>query len=242
MKQAMLLHQLLEIEHPWLVTEVRYDPRRRKVDVWVQENSARNGWFARRLVPAHSGGEHVWRHVDLAGLTCYIHLRAASGQALPRHSWCGDGDTPFTGALALRVAALLAEGISLPSVCSLLNLSINELWKFKFGLESGRMRVSGHLPAAQREEPEAEPGGVPSALHPVWERLLEGSLELDIRVLSLKLLLARLREQMRRIQDPAVRQMKVQEVHHYFTRYAPLLKEELQQMHQAIALGNGRPS
>lgn len=242
MKQAMQLHQLLEIEQPWSVTEVRYDARRRKVDVWVQEDSGRNGWFARRLAPTQGGSERVWRHVDLAGLTCYIHLRAAADQAIPRHSWCGDGDTPFTGALALRVAALLAEGMSLPSVCSLLNLSINELWKFKFGLESGRTRVSGHLPAPPAQEPGAEPGGVPSALHPVWENLLEGKLELDIRILSLKLLLARLREQMRRIQDPAVRQMKVQEVHHYFTRYAPLLQEELHQMHRAIAPGGGRPA
>jgi hypothetical protein len=45
---------------------------------------------------------------------------------------------------------------------------------------------------------------------------------------------------MRVIADPTVRQMKVQEIHHYFVRYAPLLDAELAQMQRAMAAGNGR--
>jgi len=242
MKETDLLHQVLEIPRPWHVIDVRYDAGRRKVDIWIEEEAERGGWFLRRATRGAGGREHIWRHVDLGGWVCYIHLRAQRDQPPPSYAWCGDGDTPFTGALARRVATLLSEGVKLPTVCTLLNIPIDEVWRFKHGMETGRTRMGAIALQTPHPEEATESSGVPSAVHPVWERLLDGSFELDIRVLSLKLLLARLREQMRLIADPTVRQMKVQEIHHYFVRYAPLLDAELAQMQRAMSAAAGRKS
>ncbi|MBI3150256.1 MAG: hypothetical protein HYZ17_17260 [Betaproteobacteria bacterium] len=232
MKGIHWLHEVLEIPSPWQVAEVRHDARRGRIDVWVQEGEVRGGWFLSRSLRSAAIEERVWRHVDLAGWRCYIHLRAQPGRSSPSVSWCGEPDMPFTGALARRVANLLAEGVKLPLVCSVLNIPIDELWKFKHGIDTGRASV-GALAAPERTRADGDEDELPPLQHPVWQHLLEGKLDLEIRVLSLKLLLARLREQMRLIADPEVRLMKAQEIRHYFVRYAPLLGNELAQMKAA---------
>lgn len=223
------LNDILEIPSPWQVAEVRQDLRRGRIDVWVQEAEMRSGWFLSRRLRSPAVEERVWRHVDLAGWRCYIHLLAEPGRAAPGATWCGEPDMPFTGALARRVATLLAEGLKLPLVCSVLNIPIDELWKFKHGIDTGRARM-GTLARAEQVGDDSDAEGLPPLQHPVWQQLLDGTLNMDIRVLSLKLLLARLREQMRLIADPEVRLMKAQEIRHYFVRYAPLLGNELAQL------------
>ncbi len=229
MKRNHGFDEMLEVPSPWTVSDVHYDVRRARVDIWIQEGEVRSGWFLKRGARAAAGEERVWRHVDLAGWRCFIHLRAPLGQTAPNLSWCGEPDMPFTGALARKVATMLAEGIKLPVVCAVLNIPIDELWKFKFGLETGRASA-GVLVVPLGDDEDRDAYGVPPPQHPVWQHLLEGSVELRIRVLSLKLLLARLREQMRLIADPEVRTLKAQEIRRYFIRYAPLLGEELAQL------------
>ncbi len=60
--------------------------------------------------------------------------------------------------------------------------------------------------------------------------LLDGSTNIDIRVLSLKLLLTKLREQMRVITDAEVRVLKAYELQRYFLRYEQMLGHELGQL------------
>lgn len=220
MKSEDLLRQALAIEAPWQIVRVRDDLARRQVDVWVAPAAARGGWFFNARPQVDGRREQVWRHINLGHSRCLVHAEppADSGE-LP--AWCGDDELPFSRAMTRQIADMLREGVKLQSVCALLDIAIGDLWKFKHSLDNGRIGLSAGEAAASR---------VPDAEDAVWQRLLDGSAQLDIRVLSLKLLLAKLREQMRVISDPEVRQLKAYELQRYFVRYEATLGHELAQL------------
>lgn len=124
------------------------------------------------------------------------------------------------------IASMLREGVKLQSICTLLDVTIADLWKFKHNLDSGKASLTAPSVAP------ALTSSVPEADDPVWERLLDGSLNIDIRMLSLKLLLTKLRDQMRVITDPEVRVLKSYEIQRYFARYEQALGHELGQLQQ----------
>ena len=220
MKSEDLLRQALGIEAPWQIVRVRDDLGRRQVDVWVAPSANRGGWFFASRQPVDDDREQVWRHINLGTSRCLVHaVPPADGAEAP--AWCGDDELPFSRAMTRQIADMLRDGVKLQSVCALLDIAIADLWKFKHSLDNGRIGLSGGDTPASR---------VPEADDPVWERLLAGSAQLDIRVLSLKLLLAKLREQMRVISDPAVRQLKAYELQRYFVRYEAALGHELAQL------------
>jgi hypothetical protein len=72
--------------------------------------------------------------------------------------------------------------------------------------------------------------GVPDATDPVWQQLAEGQVDLDIRTLSLKLMLTRMRSQMDVIRDSDVRLLKLRELHRYFVKNKRMLGYELDQL------------
>ena len=78
-----------------------------------------------------------------------------------------------------------------------------------------------------------EDGDVPDVSDPVWMQLASGGIEPDIRVLSLKLLLTRIRSQMDIIHDDEVRMLKLRELHRYFVKNARMLGHELAQIRGA---------
>lgn len=226
MKDTELLQHMLDIRHPWQIVRARDDLGERQIHVWVGEQTPRTGWFFGSKQATAESLERVWRHLNLGGWRCYIHVPC--GQSLAGLSWCGEADLPFTRALGRQVAALLGEGIKLQSICNLLDLRIDDLWKFKHSLDSGKTGLGPASPAPAMGIPTA----VPDADHPVWEQILDGSLDIDIRALSLRLLTTKLREQMRVISDGEVRRLKAYEMHRYFVRYEHNLAHELAQLRQ----------
>lgn len=224
MKDVELLQQMLAVEKPWQVVKVRDDLGVRQVDVWIGEQSGRGGWFFGSRPAVASGPEQVWRHLNLGAWRCFVHVpMSLSAEALAGQSWCGEAEMPLTRALARQVFGLLGEGMKFPAICSLLDLRADDLWKFKHGLDNGKVGVAPEVQAIST---------VPAADDPIWERLLDGSLEIDIRVLGLKLLLTKLREQMRVITDTEVRVLKAYEMQRYFARYERMLGHELAQLRQ----------
>jgi hypothetical protein len=73
-------------------------------------------------------------------------------------------------------------------------------------------------------------GDIPDVSDPVWLKLIEGQVDLDIRALSLKLLMTRLRSQLEVITDEEVRMLKLRELHRYFVKNARMLGHELSQL------------
>jgi len=228
MKADDLLHKMLEIQSPWQIVRIREDLGKDQIDVWVGRQTGKSGWFfGSRAAAAPEEREQVWRHVNLGESRCLIHAAAIDDPAPP--GWSGQSGLPFSHALARRIAAMMREGIKLQSICGLLDLTVSDLWKFKHTLDSGKAGLSGALPPAEATSTSA----VPEPDHPVWERLLDGSLNIDIRLLSLKFLLAKLREQMRLITDGEVRVLKAYELQRYFVRYETVLGHELAQLDDA---------
>jgi hypothetical protein len=130
--------------------------------------------------------------------------------------------------MSRQIASMLLEGVKFQSICSILDVTVADLWKFKHSLDSGKAGLSSAPPPPPVAA--APSTRVPEADDPVWEKLLDGSTNIDIRVLSLKLLLTKLREQMRVITDAEVRVLKAYELQRYFLRYEQMLGHELGQL------------
>lgn len=233
-----LLRQLLLIERPWDVRDYRLDLRKRRCDVWIGQAPER-GWFGRtKTVPAAEGV--VWQHLAFGPVRFYLHVALPSGFDTRGIGWMGEPGMPFTRALAARVFALFGEGVPLQSVCTLLDLSLQDVWRYRYALDTGRAggadAVSAVRPPQTPTRPAAftEPSpadtAVPDVTDPVWLRLLDGDLSLDIKVLSLKLMLTRLRSQLDLIDDEDVRLLKLRELHRYFVKNERVLTHELDQL------------
>lgn len=235
MKIMELLHTGLEIDERWNIIDTSYDAARRQFDVQVTEPPERGGWFSRGRTSASATEKHVWRHVNIGTRRCFVHFSVTPGQLPADQPWSGEKDMPFTHALSRQIAALLMHGVNLQTICSVLDISLTDLWKLKYNLDTGKTRLVAAPAASPSPEQNARAEnvsgeGVPDTTDPIWEHLLDGSINIDIRFLSLKLLLTKLREQMRVIEDSEVRMLKVYEIQRYFERNEPRLKHELLQL------------
>jgi hypothetical protein len=232
-----LLRQLLMIDRPWEIREYKLDLRKRRCDVSISEIVER-GWFNRPLKAPSPSREQVWQHIALGPIKFFLHVSLPEGRALPDVDWMGAPDMPFTRALSNRVFTLFKEGIPLPAVCSLLDLNVLDVWRYRYALDNGRSNASGgQLPDTPTK---AKPSlddvttpsspNVPDMADPVWVRLMEGDMALDIKALSLKLMLTRVRSQLDLISDEEVRLLKLRELHRYFVKNERVLTHELSQL------------
>ena len=149
---------------------------------------------------------------------------------------------PFTRALDRQILSLLNEGVSMNGVCAILDLPVAEVWRYRYALDHGRHAVTSTeaQPASVVNPDSAAPPVVPPAApissrvpdldDPVWQRLMDGTLALDVRVLGLQLLLSRTRSQVALIADEEVRRMKLRDLHRYFVKNERMLVHELRQL------------
>jgi hypothetical protein len=84
----------------------------------------------------------VWRHIDLAGWRCHVHVQAPLGADLSALPWAGMPDMPFSQALSKQVFSLFNEGVPLNGICTITGIPLQELWKFKFSLDQGRTAMA----------------------------------------------------------------------------------------------------
>jgi hypothetical protein len=242
-----VLKSMLRIEQPWAVQAYRFDARRNRLDVTVGIEMPR-AWFGFSRAAAPGDTEiHQWRHVNLAGWHTHLRVSVPPGMRLPRAAWCGDADHPFTSGLAQRVFVLFNEGLTLRSVCAVLEIPLDEVWKYRYLLDSGKAGSDGAQmrpaasPAAMPDSVSAAAKqalaeevirheGLPDPSDPVWQGLIEGQFDIDIRLLGLKLLLAKVRSQLDVIRDEQVRMLKLGEIYRYFARNVRALDHEIEQL------------
>lgn len=85
--------------------------------------------------------------------------------------------------------------------------------------------------AAQADSPAvADKTGVPDVSDPLWLSLLLGERDLDVRALSLRLLLSKLRVQARVVKDDEMRMLKLVELHRFFEKNQAVLRHEISQL------------
>ena len=228
MKAEELLHRLLEIEPPFQIVRIREDFGKQQIDVWIGQQTGKSNWlFGAKTATVSGDKEHVWRHMNLGNSRCIIHAEASSNG--PKAPWQGEVGQPFTRAMAHLIAGMMKDGIRLQSICAILDVSVGDLWKYRHSLDSGVTGLTTPLPASVTDDG-TPASAVPDLDAPVWSRILDGTATIEIRLLSLKLLLARMKEQMRTIKDPEVRVLKCYELQRFFVRHEKMLSHELAEL------------
>jgi len=226
-----LLRQLLMIERPWEIREYKLDLATLRCEVWVAPEGERGGWFGRERRAPRVVAQHSWDHLPLGGLQVRLHVGFTTGLAPQQAPWMGEPGQPFTRALVDRLHGHFREGVTVQALCGLMGLRVQDVWRCRYAYDNG----PGKAPPPTVEA--APPGlattaRVPDLHDPVWQRLVEGDLTLDIRVLSLKLMLTRVRAQLDRVHDEGQRLQQLHELHRYFVKHERLLAHELAQMHR----------
>lgn len=228
MKTEELLHKSLDISPPWNIVRVREDLGKQQIDVWVARQTGKSWFFGSKSSAIPEDREMAWRHVNLGGCRCVVH--AVPNTDSPPLPWVGEPGMPFTHGMSRMIAAMMRDGIKLQSICAILDITVADLWKFKHTLDSGKAGLSGGNATTTAIPEASSSSNVPDPDSPIWEKLLDGSANIDIRLLGLKFLLTKLREQMRVITDPEVRTLKAYELQRYFARYEQTLGHELAQL------------
>lgn len=238
-EEMTLLNRMLQVEAPWTVRDYSFSESGRRLDVSLGIETPRS-WFGRIKKTPLEETEKVWRHVNFDQSQCYIHVFVPKGASLAKQNWAGEEDSVFTRAMARQVFALLREGAGYEGICSLLGVAFNDIWKFKYALDSGQANQPQPEPTPRPSASIAAPvipadasTPVPDVDSPVWQQLVESRLDLDIRVLSLKLLLTRIRSQLDLVQDEEMKHLKMRELHRYFLKNQRMLGHELEQLGRA---------
>jgi len=227
MKAEELLHKSLDIAPPWNIVRIREDLGKQQIDVWVARQTGKSWFFGNKSSAIPEDRELAWRHINLGVCRCVVH--AVPSIESPPPSWVGEPGMPFTHGMSRMIAAMMRDGIKLQSICAILDITVADLWKFKHTLDSGKAGLSGgSASVGMAESPSSSTVPEPDAA--IWQQLLDGSANIDIRLLGLKFLLTKLREQMRVITDPEVRVLKAYELQRYFSRYEQTLGHELAQL------------
>lgn len=230
---SIFLAKVLQIEAPWIIKDVRVDEARRRVEVSVGVEEPRS-WFGLVRKPLSASSEHVWRHLNIGTFQCYVRVVLPSGTRALRQPWAGDPDGYFTHAMVKSVVGWLGEGCDLKWIGTILGIPPLDVWRFKFAMDNGRMAVEQHPAPTDTAKPlpadGTGSGELPDVTDPIWQALAEGNFALDIRVLSLKLMLTRVKSQMDVIQDGEVRLLKIRELYRYFVKNERVLGHEIAQL------------
>ncbi|MGP1628660.1 MAG: hypothetical protein ACTS8S_03480 [Giesbergeria sp.] len=243
---------------PWRASKCTVNEVSKTIHLWITNQGVataeqRRGWFGAKMARASnkitSAEDKQWRHVDCMTYSCVIHTSDPLQPGDHELDWFGPPNNPFTKCLAKKIFQLLMEGVDMQVICEVLCIPFAELWKFKYDLDNGllnfeytpsmrrRARVQqDSLPsvATQAAAPEVKAAEttvqVPDVSDPVWEHLITGKLNIDIKTLSLQLLLTKLRQQVTQLQSKDVKIMKLRELHRYVERHQRVLRHELLQL------------
>lgn len=242
--------QAAGIPSPWRATKCSVDDVTRIVHLWItrhppQVQKTRN-WLGvmstTQADPAmvDSGPDRQWRHLNCMDYTCVIHTVDQLDARYHELPWFGQSGLPFTNRMARHVFMCLMEGMDMSALCAMLNIPFADLWKFKFALDNGHVQFD-YVPAKKARQAGSvaqnaavagfsSDKGVPDVTNPIWDQLISGELDIQIKTLSFQLILTKLRQQVRIQQSDEVKLMKLRELHRYVERNVRSLDHELKQI------------
>jgi hypothetical protein len=238
---------LLGVEAPWVVTKAQFNRELKRVDIWigVHHVQIKSGWFSRKKSPdapatISAASYEKWRHLNLAGWQSYVHSPWPTPRDLVQKPWVGEGGQHFSHALSRLIFTMMGEGASLATICAALEVNLADLWKYKLALDKGMVGSSAPVarskPAFVSTRPQAAAAKaeydslVPALDDAVWLRLASGSLDIEIKTLSLRLLLTRVKSQYQMAADDEVRALRIRELHRFFEKNQRALSHELGQL------------
>lgn len=237
------------IPHPWRAIQYRIDDVAAILHVWITRQPRpdlpkKRSWFGlgaiRPVTEALANGpEMQWRHLNCMSFSCQIHTTDVLDERHFDLPWFGQPGLPFTNRLSRQVFACLSEGMEMSALCEIFQLPFADMWKFKHALDNGQVKFeytatkktspAASGPASASQSP-ADASSVPGVDDPVWERIITGALNIQIKTLSLQLILTKLRQQVSLQQNDEVKRLKLRELHKYVERNQRSLGYELSQI------------
>lgn len=226
MKDLELCRHLLGLQPPWDVGRVRLDEPSGELHLYLGQGRA---WFGRYRP---GSGQSRWRHTNIGDCAVYVHA-ALPEQVDADLPFLGPVDQEFTHGLAQRVVTCLQAGLSYRQVCELLLIDVHLAWQIRHALSEGTL--PGTAPElAQRVSREtvgeAAPGRIPPSADPVWRQLLTDDEPMPVRMLSLKLLLARARQEFAQLHGEEARLLKINDIRRFFIKHESQLDEEIDRL------------
>ena len=249
-----ILDLILDVKSPCEIVKRTVNHKQRRIDIWIalqaslesQDKPTKSSWFGfKKAIPqvvleveaADLTTFKSWRHLDLAEWQIVVHTPSPTPSAMLDQPWTGVVGQHFSHSLSRVIFNMLAEGASLAVICTTLKINLTDLFKYKFALEKGQIGVLMHgdaarLTTALSSDALSESGVtvVPALDNVVWTAIATGKLDIEIKTLSLRLLLTKVRSQFRMAADDEVRTLHLRELHRYFERNQRVLSHELAQI------------
>lgn len=242
------------ISPPWRLSQYRIDAVTKTVHLWITRHHQhdvvkKRSWFGfgptqtvahapEPQAPAN-GPEMQWRYLNVMTFECHIHTTDRLDEQHHDLPWFGQPGLPFSNRLSHRVFICLAEGMEMSTICDLLNITFADLWKFKYALDKGLVKFEHKFPkkpamvvTPASSMPVTSTSSVPDVTDPLWERLITGELDIEIKTLGLQLMFTKLRQQFSLQQSEEVKLMKLRELHRYVERNQRGLTHELRQIRE----------
>lgn len=241
------------IAAPWRITTFQFDPMAKRLHLWLTRHppqEVKKGFFKRwsQVQPVLNPVDSVlgvqemrWRHLNCMDYACMIHTTDILD---PRHHqlpWFGKPGQPFTNRMVKHIAGSVSKGTDLSVVADLLGVDFADLWKVKFALERKGDNLNKDkapdsvIPTLPPQPISADSGlmgmdVLTSISYTVWEKLIRGELNIQIKALGFQLLLSKLRSQVAEQPTPDVIELKVRELLRFMVRNARSLDHELAQI------------
>lgn len=227
-RDTEICRQLLELKEPWVVDRIKVDAQRRELHAYLRTGKS---WFGR---PAFVQPKSCWRHANVGPLKTYIHASlpeqgTESPEALP---FLGPAGDDYTHGLAHKVIECLNAGLGYRQVCRLLDIDVYLAWQIRHAISEGVHGTDHGFEGALAES--ASPGAarqvIPPTGDPVWFNLLASDTPMDIRLLSLKLLLARSRQEFSGLTSHDAKILRVNTLRRFFIKHEKQLGHEIAQL------------
>lgn len=154
MKDTSLYEQILGLEKPWSVCEVKLDVAGQRVELWLAHGDGR--WSCPECAKPcglydHSA-ERTWRHLDTCQFRTLIHARVprvkcdACGVKQVRVPWA-EGQGGFTLLMERLIIDLLGECKTIKGVCEILDIHWEACFRvMRKAVERGQERKSRQPP------------------------------------------------------------------------------------------------
>ncbi|MDL0431202.1 hypothetical protein QPM17_08690 [Marinobacter sp. TBZ242] len=232
MRDTEICRKLLQLEEPWSVDRVKVDVETRELHAYLV---AGKSWFGR---PTFVRPKMRWRHANIGAFKTFVHATLPDDQAQRQNSpFLGEVDRDFTHGLAQRVVECLKAGLGYRQVCNLLEIDVYLAWQIRHAISEGQWGGDENL--VERSMEPSSSRQIPPTGDPVWLRLLESEESIDIRLLGLRLLLARCRQEFPTLSSNDARIMRVNTVRRFFIKHEKQLAHEISQL---LELRHGGPA
>lgn len=224
MRDTEVFRRLLQVDEPWNVDRVKIDAETRELHAYLVVGKS---WFGK---PAFTRPKMRWRHINVGAFTTYIHATFPDGGSdLQRRSFLGDIDSDFTHGLAQRVTDCLRAGLGYRQVCNFLEIDVYLAWQIRHAIGNGPLGDAEAL--SDKPSQTSQQRQIPPTGDPVWFRLLESEESINIRLLGLRLLLARCRQEFPELENHDAKIMRVNTVRRFFIKHEKQLSHEIAQLH-----------